>query len=371
MGFWHSGMHGVYDPKSLAIPNYAQSPITFSCDLCLHNFDDIENLRRHRFEQHPLRQPTLLLHGRPVSGAPLKVQSAISPNDVMVEDTNQIWLNDQSISFESLRLELADSTNSFHKIRLSNSGASAQVSLDFQVAKELDLEGVELALLRLAKGQKLSLEAIGVFISECRELSTGMLYCDGIAHYLYGVMAKEQLWGTGLDVESYLKRYAQAVEQLTDINRPIARSVRALVSFHFNHFLDAEALAPKGNLQIAARTFAGLLEGKPWNFEKTLDTSNHDAITDLLTDQATFEILRDASQDLAYLKMEAKFLYASLAKMTAGFDRSKRLLLTVEALSNREEPELIAVAKKLARELSPQSFARTWFEVISSRLKTL
>ena len=370
MGFWHSGLHGVYDPKSLAIPKFAPSPILFSCDLCQRNFIDIEKLRRHRFEHHPLRQPTLLLHGRPVSGAPLKVQSAISPSDVMIEDATLLWLNDKSITFNSLRLVLADSTNSLHKIRLANNGANAEVALDFQVAKESDLEEVERALLRLAKGQKLSLEAIGIFINDCRQLSTGMLYCDGIAHYLYGVMAKDQLVGTGLEVESYLYRYAQAVEQLTDINRPIARSVRSLVSFHFNHFLDAEALAPYGNLQLAAKAFAGLIEGNSWNFEGSFGTSNQDAITDLLTDQATFEILRDVSQGISYLKLDANLLQASLAKMTAGFDRSKRILLTVEALSNRNEPDLKAVAKKLARELSPQSFARTWFEVISNRLKT-
>jgi hypothetical protein len=371
MGFWHSGMHGVYDPKSLVIPRYEPSPILFSCDLCQQNFHNIEKLRRHRFEQHPLRQPTLLLHGRPVSGAPLKVQSAISPSDLVIEDATRCWLNDKLISLDSLRLLLADSTTSFHKIRLSNGGAHTEVALDFQVAKKKDLEAVESALLRLAIGQKLSLEAIGIFISECRELSTGMLYCDGISHYLFGVMAKEQLADTSLEAESYLHRYAQAVDQLTDINRPIARSVRALVSFHFNHFRDAESLAPKGKLQLVSRAFAGLLDGMPWQFEEISDTPIQDAIIDLLTDQVTFEIISDASQGLHYLKFKAEILQASLAKMKPGFDRSKRLLLTVEALSHQEEPNLRAAAKKLARELSPQSFASTWFEVTSNRLKTL
>jgi hypothetical protein len=268
-------------------------------------------------------------------------------------------------------LLLADSTNSFHKIRLSNGEAHTDVALDFQVAKLKDLEAVESALLRLAMGEKLSLEAIGNFIRECRELTTGMMYCDGISHYLYGVMAKEQLPGTGLEEESYLTRYAQAVDQLTDINRPIARSLRALVSFHFNHFSDAESLAPQGNLQRVARAFAGLLEGMPWQYEEPSIAHTQDAITDLLTDQLTLEIIRDASQGLPSLKLKAKQLQASLAKITPGFDRSKKLLLTVESLSYQQDADLIAAAKKLARELSPHSFASTWFEVTSNRLKTL
>ena len=71
MGFWHPGMHGVYDHKSLAIPKFEPSPTLFTCEICHRNFLDIEKLRRHKFEQHPLRQPTLLLHGRPVGGTPL------------------------------------------------------------------------------------------------------------------------------------------------------------------------------------------------------------------------------------------------------------------------------------------------------------
>ena len=371
MGFWYPGMHGVYDPKSLTIPKFAPSPILFTCELCRRNFLDIEKLRRHRFEQHPLRQPTLFLHGRAVSGTPLKVQSAISPSDVILEDVTKCWLNNKPIPLDSLRLLLADSTNSFHKIRLSNGEAHTDLALNFQVAKEKDLEAVESALLRLAMGQKLSLEAIGNFIRECRELTTGMLYCDGISHYLYGVMAKEQLTGTGLDAESYLPRYAQAVDQLTDINRPIARSLRALISFHFNHFRDAESLAPAGNLQSVARAFAGLLDGMTWEYEEPSGTPIQDAITELLTDQSTLEIVRDASQRLPSLITKAPLLEASLAKITPGFDRSKRLLLTIESLSYQEEPNSIAAAKKLARELSPQSFASTWFEVTSNRLKTL
>ena len=371
MGFWHPGMHGVYDHKSLAIPKFEPSPTLFTCEICHRNFLDIEKLRRHKFEQHPLRQPTLLLHGRPVGGTPLKVQSTISPSDVLIEDTTKCWLNDKPIPLDSLRLLLADSTNSFHKIRLSNGGGHTEVALDFQVAKENDLKAVESALLRLAMGQLLSLETIGNFITECRELSTGMLYCDGISHYLYGVMAKEQLPGTGLEAESYLPRFAQAVDQLTDINRPIARSLRALVSFHFNHFRDAESLAPKGNLQRVASAFADLLDGMPWQYEEPSDAPIQDTITDLLTDQLTLEIIHDASQGLPSLIRNALQLQASLAKITPGFDRSKRLLLTVESLSYQEETNSIAAAKKLARELSPQSFASTWFEVTSNRLKTL
>jgi hypothetical protein len=369
MGFWHPGMHGVYDPTSIVIPKFLPSPVIYGCEVCQRNFSDIEKLRRHRFELHPIRQPALLINGRPVSGTPLKVQSALTPSDVIIEDAPLCWVDGKSTTEDSLRLLLANATTTFHKIRLYNNGVQTEVSLDFQVAKESDLTEVERALVRLAMGKHLTLEAVSRFINECRDLATGILYCDGIAHYLYGVMAKEQMSSTSLNITDYPSRFSQAYDQLTDINRPVARSVRALISFHFNHFQDAEALAPVGNLQKVASAFAGLLEGKSWNFPEDTKVTNNEVLASLLTDQATLEILRDSCIELSTLKSNSEFLTLSLSKISAGYDRSKRILLAVEALSHRAESDSKALAKKIIRELLPQDFARTWCEVISQRLK--
>ena len=369
MGFWHPGMHGVYDPTSIAIPKFLPSPVLYGCELCQRNFSDVEKLRRHRFEQHPIRQPALIINGRPVSSTPLKVQSGLKPSDIIIEDAELCWVDGKTISKDSLKLLLADANTSFHKIRLSNKGARTEVSLDFQVANQSDLIEVERALVRIAMGQHLTLEAVGRFINECRELATGILYCDGIAHYLYGVMAKEQMTSTSLDITSYPSRFSKAYDQLTDINRPVARSIRALVSFHFNHFRDAEALAPTGSLQKAASAFAGLLEGKSWNFPEDTKVTNNEVLASLLTDQATLEILRDSCIELSTLKSNSELLTLSLSKISAGYDRSKRILLAVEALSHRAESDSKALAKEIVRELLPQDFAKTWCEVISQRLK--
>lgn len=369
MGFWYPGMHGVYDLNSLVIPKFSPSPILYSCDLCQRNFTNLEKLRRHRFEKHPTRQPTLLIYGRPVSGRTLKIQSTLSPNDILIEEASHCLIDGKSISVKELRLFLANATWSFHNIQLSNNGAKSEISLDFQVSDDSDLIEVERALLRLANGQKLNLEAIGGFISDCRSLNTGMSYCDGIAHYLYGVMAKEHAPTSGIDSSNYIYRYSQSVDQLTDINRPIARTIRSLVSFHFNHFFESEALSQQGTLQKVSQAFSSILDGVSWNFDDNFVNTPVDAMCGLLTDQITLEILRDASQDIESLKSKADLLQSRLDKMSAGYDRTKRLLLTIEALSHQENNSSQNVAKKLIRELKPQSFARNWCEVITNRLK--
>lgn len=369
MGFWHPGLYGVYDPTSLVTPRFVPTPVLYTCEVCSRNFRELEDLRRHRFEQHPVRQPALLIRGRPVGSTPLKVQSPLSPGDVVLEDCSQCWVDERPIGVASLRLLLADATTAFHVIRLSNDGARTRVTLDFQVAKEAHLAGVERALARLASRRNLTLDAVGHFTAECREYETGMSYCDGISHYLFGVMAKEQLPGTGLDRDTYPTRYAQAVDQLTDIDRPMARSVRALVSFHFNHFLDAESLAPPGALRSAAGAFAGLLDGLPWHFGDGFEVDSQGSVEDLFTDQVTLEILADASKGLASLKWMKDSLLSSLGRMTAGYDKTKRLLLTAEALSHHDEREAREVAKRLLRQLATQDFSRTWADAVTTRLR--
>jgi hypothetical protein len=369
VGFWHPGLYGVYDPKSLVTPRFVQTPVLYTCEVCSRNFRELEALRRHRFEQHPIRQPALLIRGRPVGSTPLKVQSSLNPADVVVEDCTRCWIDERHISVEALRLLLADATTSFHVIRMSNDGADTLATLDFQVAKEVDLSGVEHALVRLASRRDLTLDSVGHFIAECRDYSTGMSYCDGLSHYLFGVMAKEQVPGTGLDRDSYATRYAQAVDQLTDIDRPVARSVRALVAFHFNHFLDAESLAPPGALRSAAGAFAGLLDGMPWHFGDGFEVDGQESVEDLFTDQVTLEILGDASKGLASLKWMQGSLLSSLGKLPAGYDKTKRLLLTAEALSHHDEHEAKTIARRLVRQLGSQDFSRTWCDSISMRLK--
>ena len=371
MGFWHSGLHGVYDPATLVSPEFLQVSCLFSCDQCGRNFSALEDLRRHRFEHHPTRQPALLIRGRPVGNARLKVQSALMPTDVVIEDGTRCWVDDRSISAETLRLLLADATTDFYVIRLSNDHAQTCVELDFQVAEEDDLRGVERALFRLASSQNLTLETIGAFITEARGYRTGISYCDGIANYLFGVMAKERLPGTGLDREDYLTKYSQSVDQLTDIARPLARSVRSLILFHFNHFFDLESLAPNGRLKDASSAFAWLLDGTPWHFGEGFSAISPGAIEDLLTDQVTLEILHDASRGLSSLKWMKDSLLVTLEKLKPGFDRTKRLLLTIEALSHNDEREVREMAKKLFRQLAPRDFSPLWRNVVFDRINNI
>lgn len=372
MGFWHTGYTEFHEPSGLEGHVYAPPPaVRYACEHCSRSFAGLESLRKHRFEKHPLRQPVLLLRGRPVGDVPQRLMSVLQAGDVVVEDASRCLLNGEPVAPSQLGLRLATMRREYVEVVLSNPGASTRCMLDFGVADEADLAGVETAFLRLARERALSIQAVSRFNDECRAYASAMPYCDGMGHYLYGVMAKERASDSGLKHEEYIQRFLRASDELSGFDRPLARSVRALVAFHFNQFDDAEYMSPEGALRHAAGAFAGLLQGLPWHFDEAFSPAPGGAVADLLTDQDTLQILADASHGLVGLKERADPLLAHLRKTSAeGYDRMKRMLLAGEALAARHEPAAHAEARRLARELAGRPDTNAWAKAMLERLST-
>ena len=372
MGFWHTGYIEFHQPTGLEDYVYRPPPRTrYVCEHCAQQFDDVEALRRHRFEQHPLRQPALLLRGRAVGALPVKVLTPLREGDVVVEVATRCVLNGRPVQPRTLGAVLSGMSHEFVELTLRNGGAATRCELDFAIADEAHLQGVEAAFLRMARDQVLSIDAVSRFIQDCRALRTAMPYCDGICHYLYGVMAKEQSSDSGLERNQYAERFMRSSDELSGFDRSLARSVRALIAFHFNQFDEAELLAPEGALRHAAGAFAGLLQGLPWHFDAAFSPALGSAVEDLLTDQDTLEILADASHGLVDLKNRAEDLVDHLRRAPpGGYDRMKRILLAGEALAAREDDASHAAARRLARELASQRDSSDWAEAMLDRLQT-
>jgi hypothetical protein len=373
MGFWHTGYAEFHEPTGFGEYVFTPPPpVRYSCEHCSKSFLDLEVLRKHRFEEHPVRQPALLLRGKPVGALPQVLMTPLGPADVVVEDATNCLLNGQPLRPAHLGQLLAAMRSEFAEVELSNQGASTRCQLDFRVADEANLAGVEAAFLRLARDRVLNIEAVSRFNDDCRAFASAMPYCDGISHYLYGVMAKERSPDSGLKHEEYIQRFLRSSEELSGFGRPLARSVRSLVAFHFNQFDDAEYLAPEGALRHAAGAFAGLLQGLPWHFDAAFSPAPGSAVEDLLTDQETLQILADASHGLVELKVRADELLSHLRRAPAGgYDHMKRMLLTCEALAARDEPASHGDARKLARTLAGKPDTSAWANALLERLSTL
>ncbi len=370
MGFWHTGYIEFHQPTGLGDELHFQpTRIRYSCEHCANDFAELEALRRHRFEQHPLRQPVLIVRGRPVGEQAMQVVTALQASEVAVEDATRCTLAGRSVPPALLGEILATMRREFVVLEIANAGVAVQRRLDFQIADDVDLAGVDAAFERMANGQALNLEAVSRFTSECRKFASAKPYWDGISHYLYGVMAKERSPDSGLRHDQYGERYLRAAEALAGFQRPLARSIRALVAFHFNQFADAEGLASEGALRHTAGAFATLLQGLPSHLTEAYSPGAGGAVEDLLTDQETLQIVDDASRGLPHLRAHAAELLAQSKRMSTGYDRLKCQLLAGEALAVTEDAASHAEARKLARELVGQAGAGHWAEALLKRMK--
>ena len=372
MGFWARDKADVEDRWS-GLGGYVYTPpppVRYECPVCRQDFAELEELRRHRFERHPLRQPALLLRGRAAGGLPFKLMTPLDPGDVIVVDAAECSLNGHTVALSDLGPTLAALRSEFVEVALGNQGVITRCPLDFRIAPEADLAGVEEAFLRMARERALDHDALARFIAECRRHPGAMGYCDGLCHYLYGVMAKEGAAGSGLHRDQYGARYLQAADELAGFERPLARVVRALVAFHFNHFHDAERLASEGALRHAAGAFGSLLQGLPWHYQDAFSPAPGGAVEDLLTDQETLQILADASQGLVQLKEHAQDLQDRWRTAPQGYDRLKRALLAGEALAAREDADSRKAARALAREWVGQADAGAWAEAVLEKTRT-
>jgi hypothetical protein len=372
MGFWHTGYAEFHEPTGLEGYVYRPPPpVRYACEHCSAHFGELDELRRHRFEHHPLRQPALLLRGRAVGALPLKVLTPVRPGDVVVEDATRCVVNGHAVKPATLGDVLAPMTREFVELELANGEVTTRCVLDFRIADEVHLVGVEAAFLRMARDRVLTIDAVARFIQDCRGFASAMPYCDGICHYLYGVMAKEHSPDSGLRQSQYAEKYLRASDELAGFDRPLARSVRALIAFHFNQFDEAELLAPEGALRHAAGAFGALLQGLPWHFDAAFSPAPGSAVEDLLTDQDTLQVLADASHGLVALKNRADDLVAHMRRAApGGYDRMKRVLLAGEALAAREDEASHTAARRLARELAPQHDTSAWAEAMLNRLQT-
>lgn len=367
MGFWHTGYAEFHEPIGLGEYSYTPAPpARYVCEQCGQDFADIEALRRHRFEQHPLRQPSLLVRGRPVGSIPLKVMSLLTPSEIIIEDATRCRVNGHELSMTMLQSHLSLLTQNFVDVELINDSVTSKFMLDFRVAENDDLEGVEAGFLRLARDQTLTTAAISRFIKDCEDFPTAKDYCDGICQYLYGVMAKEHSPDSGLQPGRYVGKFSQSVDTLSGFDRVLARTICALIAFNFNHFSDAATLAPASTLRDVATAFAGLLQGQSWQNETASATGGQ--LEQLLTDQDTLQILTDASDSLLKLKTRTEELQAHLRRATAGYDRLKRALLTAEALAAIDSEPTHKQARRIAREWVGNSDTSIWAQGLLNRL---
>lgn len=365
MGFWHTGYIEFHEPTGLDT-SYQPSEAWFACEKCSERFKTIESLRQHRFQQHPSLRPLLFVRGIEVGATAFRITKRLADDDVEFNRASTIVMNGASIKLSELASTLTKVTNDRVTLELANQEARAKFELLFEIASEEHINGVETAFLKMVRGRTLCIAAIEAFIEDCRKFSTAGHYYGGLCQYLYGVLAKERSSDSGLSFNEYQNKYNCAADALKGFERPLAKLVQALVAFHFNHFEDAQVLAPTGRLQFAASTFAQALYGHPWYPDACVQRDEPSALEeDLLTDHETLRVLRWAILSTRGLEKYTDDILAQTECDIPDVDRVKLLLLLGEGLAASGD---VVGARRVARKLTNNDKTLVWAETLLTRL---
>lgn len=295
MGFWHTGYMEFHEPHSepLGPPGPPKSP-EFPCSDCALVFSSERARRAHRFDGHSTKRPSLVFRGRECGRTRLMVTSASGPADWTTADVEHIRVNSRETSTTEAATYLASVTTGVQTVTVSNGPLERTFEFDFCLADEDDLQLVDQALEKLIASRELSRNAIDAFIMRAGKGVTARRYREGLATYLYGVLAREgdddpgRVDSTGEPI--YAQRYNSAVSLLSSFDRPAAEAICGLVALHYNQFDLAVRKTNSHRVSDVAARFRSLLTGGDV-LRTSLADRSHGNFDQALTDSVTEDLL--------------------------------------------------------------------------------
>lgn len=362
MGFWHTGYMEFHEPVGLDGFEFSPSPPTYPCCHCDCVYDTRDELRQHRFEAHPRRRPPLFICGIEVGSEPRRVTRPLREEDVRADGFDVAILNGREMPADELAAYLTQVSADVHHLTLRNADVSVDFSLDFCIADESHLLGVETEFGTLARHGRLDTRTLEEFILRCQPFTTVTRYYGGVCAYLYGVLAKEGSGNSSLPHASYPKKFNSAAHELTVYDRPLARHVCALIEFHYNHFSEVRRFAPQSRVGHASTRFATRdVRATQWQYPVSAPAVY---LEQLLTDPTTEQIIRWALCDAASLVSEIDEMQSWLARAKQEYDKVKLSFLLAEAYAAAGH---VDPASRLARSLRNIHEFAPWAESVIDR----
>lgn len=296
MGFWHTGYMEFHEPTGMDSvgPPSPPKPPEFPCTECGLVFSSDRARRAHRFDGHATKRPTLVFRGRECGRTRLMVTSASTAFDWRTSDVEVISVNGRETSASEAAEYLATVKSGVQTIAVSNGPLERTFEFDFCLAEEDDLGLVDQALEKLIASRELSRNAIDAFIMRAGRGVTARRYREGLATYLYGVLAREADDDPGrVDASGaplYEQRYNSAVSVLSTFDRPAAEAICGLVALHYNQFELAVRKTNSHRVSDVAARFRSLLTGGAFVNTSLADRS-HGSFDQALSDSVTEELL--------------------------------------------------------------------------------
>lgn len=331
MGFWQTGYLEFHEDSGLGDFSFEPSTPQFTCPHCKEIYTSPDELHKHRIESHPEHRPTLSLRGQEVGTHPIRITQPLTTNDVRADGCDRALLNGCDIPVSTLPHRLTQISSDICRLVLSKENIAEKFTLDFRIASEDDIKGIEERFKKTAQGKRLDGRAVEEFISATSEFGSALGYCNGICEYLYGVLAKEKTPDSSLPYEAYIGKFNKAVEDLTAYEQPLARTICSIIKFHFNHFGEAARLASETRVGQAGARYAAWLQGRNTEIEPGHALNNVISNLDaLVTDRETEQIVRWAVLPFDDLSRHVVDMESFLNRDIGEYDKVKLHILLGE-----------------------------------------
>lgn len=240
-------------------PPLVVDPKPIQCRECNSIFETKMELEAHHFEDHAVLAPSLLLRRRTCSREQTVITSPTIPADWSVENCTSTTFNGRNIRVGDVGKTLSSIDSGFVKLVLSGEDSEQAFRLSFRIADTAELSIVDSVLRSTFDGGELRRSAIDTFLSQSAPHRSARDYRDGIASYLYGILAKNYTAESGLERDAYRSKFEEASKQLDTFDTPVAHAICSQISFHFNHFEQAEARAYDPKVNLASQRFLNVL----------------------------------------------------------------------------------------------------------------
>jgi hypothetical protein len=274
MGFWQTGYMEFhqdthfYDRFSGWPPEVESPPPPpeYPCNKCGAVLSSEDDLAVHLFDGHPTTRPILILRGRECGRSREVVIEPTCPSDWSVRNASYAEVNGRPVEVDRLGDELSAKRSEVTSVRLFGDNVNQDFDFAFTIADQQQLQSVDHHLDAMIRSRSLSIRDIDQFIVDTRRFDSARPYSDGLADYLFGVLAREDPAGSGLrrtldDHAAYARKFDESVASLGKYNRPPAEAICGLVAFHYNQFDLALRRTKSPRVSRASLRLASLLAG--------------------------------------------------------------------------------------------------------------
>jgi hypothetical protein len=313
--------------------------VKYVCPQCGFNCDDSTDLAAHKFQDHGLRRPALLLGGQEVLSPNQLITRPLREEEISVINADTCQVNGTDLQIQDLPEFLAQQRKGFYTVAVSQAGISSQYALTVELPIDDELREIGRLFLAIVGKDKLDIERINTLIDAAEKFTSARRYLDGLSQYLYGVLAKDQRGGIQLSQAEYKTKFNLALENLKLYNTPLAQDIVGVVNFSQNVFDGVTELAYAPRLYAALQRFQGFMEGNI--VEIGLPMEEPAGMANVPLDHATDQLLSWAITPFEELHEHARQLEsAALDPTWTPDDRFKVVMLLAQMYTSFGEKEL-------------------------------